>query len=264
MKRSCFTLVELLVVMATTTLLLTVLVAAFMGVRRRARTLVCSTHIRDLALDLVMYSTSHETFPYGFKDIFNPAPPGGFLGDPSRDRMGWWWFNFMEGYADAKKKTLCCPSKSLTNSSLKDCLLYGNYGINRSICKTQDEEVRSSKGKVAWSPLSKDEIPQPSRTLLIVDCGYSITNWWHATDIPPVPLDATRGVGTAYIPGLTMNEDKRLLPGQEHDAIDGRHPDRTVNVGYVGTNVSRVHADELFVEKGIVGYSNMTPLWTPE
>ena len=263
MKRSCFTLVELLVVMAMTAFLLTIIVAALGIARRGARMLVCSTHIRNLTFDLIMYDTDHETFPCGFKDIFRPQPVGGFVGDASKDKMGWWWFNFLDGYAGAKRKTLNCPSKSLTNPNLTDNVLYGNYGVNRSICKTSDE-VKSQKGEIAWSPLSKEEIPRPSETLLIVDCGYAMTNWWQATDIPPVSLDATRGPGTAYIPGLTINAGRQLLPGQEHDAIDGRHPNKTVNVGFVGANVSRVQADDLFVEKRITGYTNLSPLWTPE
>jgi prepilin-type processing-associated H-X9-DG protein len=71
-------------------------------------------------------------------------------------------------------------------------------------------------------------------------------------------------VGTAYIPGLAVNGDKHLLPGQDHDAIEGRHPNKTVNVGFVGGNVARKQADELFVEKRLDGYNNKSPLWTPD
>ena len=168
----------------------------------------------------------------------------------------------MEGYTDTKKKALYCPSKSLTKPDLSDNILYGNYGVNRSICK--GPKIIQSQMEFSGAPLCKDEIPQPSRTLLIVDCGYSVTSWWHATDVPPVPLDGTRGVGMAYIPGLAINKDKHLLPGQEQDAIDGRHPNKKVNVGFVGGNVSRVQADDLFVEKRLDGYENKTPLWAPE
>ena len=209
-----------------------------------------------------MYDTHNESFPNGFLDRFVPPPPGGFVGDASKDMMGWWWFHFLEGYTDKKKKTSLCPSKSLNNPSLKNNILYGNYGVNRSICKgpgglqTQKEFV--------GAPVSKDQIPQPSRTLLIVDCGYSITSWWHATDIPPLSLEGNWGVNKAYIPGLSINEDKHLLPGQEQDAIDGRHPNKTLNVGFVGGNVSRLEADELFVEKRLDEYRKKIPLWIPE
>lgn len=168
----------------------------------------------------------------------------------------------MEGYTEAKQKLLFCPSKSLSNPSLDHNILYGNYGVNQSVCKTPGSV--QSQNEFVGAPLSKDQIPQPERTLLIVDCGYSITNWWHTTDIPPVILDGTRGDGTAYIPGLKINEDKNLMPGQDRDAIDGRHPNKTVNVGFVGGNVDRKQADELFVEKRLDGYKDKSPLWIPE
>ena len=168
----------------------------------------------------------------------------------------------MEGYADTRKKELYCPSKSLDDPGLNNNILYGNYGVNRSICKSphgvQDQQ------EFDGASLCKDEISQPSRTLLIVDCGYSITSWWHATDTLPVSLDGSRGIGTAYIPGLAINKDKHLFPGQERDAIDGRHPNKTVNVGFVSGDVSRKRADELFVEKRYDGYKEKIPLWTPE
>ena len=262
MKRTCFTLVELLVVIAMITLLMAIGVSVLSGIRHGARAIVCSSRIRQVTLDLIMYDTNHETFPYGFLDQFNPSPPGGFIGDASKDMMGWWWFHLMEGYTNTKKKELHCPSKLLGNPSLNDSILYGNYGVNRSICK--DIGSILSRKEFAGAPLSKDQIPLPNQTLLIVDCGYSVKSWWHATDIPPVSLDGTRGMGAAYIPGLAINGDKHLLLGQDQDAIDGRHPNKTVNVGFVGGNVSRKQANELFVEKRLDGYNNKNPLWTPD
>lgn len=261
MKRACFTLVELLVAMVVILLLLTIFIPVLSGIRRRARALVCHSRIRQVTLDLIMYDTNNETFPYSFVNQFT-EPPGGFVGDASKDKMGWWWFHLMEGYADAKQKMLLCPSKSLNNPDLNDSILYGNYGINQSIC-TIPGSVRSKKEFVG-APLSKDQIPQPERTLLIVDCGYSATNWWHATDIPPDSLDGARGEGTAYIPGLRINENKHLMPGQDRDAIHGRHPNKTINVGFVGGSVDRKQADELFVEKRLDGYKDKIPFWVPE
>lgn len=262
MKRFCFTLIELLVVIAMITLLLTIIIFVLRSIRQQARTLVCSSHIRQVTLDLIMYDTDNETFPFSFLDQFDPPPPGGRVGSPSRDMVGWWWFHLMEGYTDTKKKNLYCPSKLLDNPRLQSSILYGNHGVNRSICK--DASIIPGQKEFYGAPLCKDEIPQPSRTLLIVDCGYSITSWWHATDILPVSLDGSRGMGTAYIPGLKINKDKYLLPGQERDAIEGRHPNKKVNVGFVGANVSRMRADELFVEKRIGGYKNKIPFWSPE
>ncbi len=262
MKRACFTLIELLVVMAIILLLVALFMVVLSGIRHRYRALMCQSRIRQVTLDLIMYDTNNETFPYSFINQFNPKPPGGFVGNPTRDRRGWWWFHLMEGYADTKQKMLLCPSKSINNPSLDNCVLYGSYGVNQSICTTPG--ITQSPNEFAGAPLSKDQVPQPERTLLIVDCGYSVTNWWHATDIPPDPLDGARGDGTAYIPGLRINEDKHLMPGQDRDAIEGRHPNKTVNVGFVGGNAGRKEADDLFVEKRLEGYKDKSPLWIPE
>ncbi|MBN2315081.1 MAG: type II secretion system protein [Sedimentisphaerales bacterium] len=261
MKRACFTLIELLVVMAMILLLLGIFIPVLSSIRQRARAILCRSRIRQVTLDLIMYDTNNETFPYSFINQFT-EPPGGFVGDATKDKMGWWWFHLMEGYNETKKKLLLCPSKSLDNPSLKNNLLYGNYGLNQSICTTPG--ITKSLNEFAGAPLSKDQIPQPERTLLIVDCGYSVTNWWHATDIPPVLLEDYRGGGTAYIPGLTINKEKHLMPGQDRDAVDGRHPNKTVNVGFVGGNVDRKQANDFFVEKRLDGYRDKSPLWVPE
>ena len=262
MKRACFTLIELLVAIVVILLLLAIFVPVLSSIRHRARALMCQSRIRQVTLDLIMYDTNNETFPYGFMNKFKPPPPGGFIGNAMRDKSGWWWFHLMEGYTETKQKMLLCPSKSLYNPDLNDSILYGNYGVNQSVCTTPGS--LQSKKEFVGAPLSKDQILQPERTLLIVDCGYSVTNWWHATDIPPDPLDGARGAGTAYIPGLTINEDKHLIPGQDRDAIDGRHPNKTINVGFVGGNVDRKQADDLFVEKRLDGYKDKCPFWVPE
>ena len=40
----------------------------------------------------------------------------------------------------------------------------------------------------------------------------------------------------------------KFWPGTETDAIKGRHPNKTVNVGFVDGHVSRVKAEELLTD----------------
>jgi prepilin-type processing-associated H-X9-DG protein len=189
-------------------------------------------------------------------------PPGGYPGGLGYDRRGWWWFNFIEDFYkkfDSKTTAVRCPSKRLSNPSLKNNILCSNYGVNESICK-------SSNGRPNWAefigmPLRSSNIPRSGETLLLVDSGYSIISWWHATDEPPVVLGNATIEDAAYIPGLWINKDRNLWPGQEQDAINGRHPNKTVNVGFADGHVSRTKADDLFVEKIGSGYKNKSPLW---
>ncbi len=261
MKRLAFTLIELLVVIAIIAILVALLVAALHASRQQARRALCASRIKQVTLDLLMYDTEHGTFPYGFVRSFTP-PPGGYLGDTSYDKPGWWWFNFLEGYADTKKPLLCCPSRSLSHPKLRNNILYGNYGVNQSVFKSPGATQLQQREGLAGTPLSSADVT--GGTLLIVDNGYSITSWWHAADVPPSPLDSGRGEDTAYVPGLEINKSKILLPGQEHDAVDGRHPNKTINVGFGDNHVSTLKAHDLFVEKTADGYVNRSPLWSPK
>jgi len=260
MKRPGFTLIELLAVIAVLALLVALLIAALHLSRQRAKTALCASRIKQVTFALLMYDADHQTFPHGFVDSFTP-PPGGYLGSPAYDRVGWWWFHFLKGYSDTKGPLLCCPSKSLSHPSLKDNVLYGNYGVNRSVFKSPGA-VQQQRREFVGSPLSSGDVT--GGTLLIVDNGYSITSWWHAADVPPSPLDSGRGEDTAYVPGLEINKSKSLLAGQEHDAVDGRHPNKTINVGFGDNHVGTLKAHDLFVEETADGYMNKIPLWSPK
>jgi prepilin-type processing-associated H-X9-DG protein len=107
-------------------------------------------------------------------------------------------------------------------------------------------------------------ISRAGETLFVVDSGYSMINWWHATDAPPVSLNNTMIEDAAYIPGLWINIDRELWPGQEQDAINGRHPNKGVNVGFADGHISRVKADDLLVEETGGNYKNLSPPWLPK
>ena len=265
MKHRGFTLIELLVVIAMVIILLAILIAALNGVRQQAKTLKCSSNINQLTRDLIIYRDINHAFPYGFRDSFIDEPPGGFPGNAKLDRTAWWWFNILEGNDNyAKKRTLQCPSKSLRHPGLMDNVLYGNYGVNRSICKSP-VDIRKYKKDFVGAPLGDEDIPNPSQTLLIIDSGYSVISWWHATDIPPEPFEGSKGEDTGYVPGLPINKDKNnLMLDQKEDAEDGRHSNKTVNVGFADGHIDRKKADDLFVEKEGDTYTNRRPLWVPK
>jgi prepilin-type processing-associated H-X9-DG protein len=270
MKRPAFMLVELFVVIATIAMLMAILLPVLRSSRQQAEAAVCGSNIKQLLCGLLSYETENQTLPYGFcveHDVNgNPiAPPGGYPGGSGYDRRGWWWFNFIEGFykkSDSKTTVVNCPSKRLTMSELKNNILCGNYGVNRSICKSFDDK-QSQREEFVGTPLRSSDI-HPAQTLLIVDSGYSLISWWHATDKPPVVLGNTPIEDTAYIPGLWINKNRNLWPGQERDAIYGRHPNKTVNVGFVDGHLSRTNANDLFVEKTSDDYKNKSPLWVPK
>jgi len=268
MRRAAFSLVELIVVIGLITLLLAITVPAVQSSREQAESVLCSSNIRQLLIGLFTYESENQTLPYSLDDTpMKPPPPGGYPTYNQYDRIGWWWFNYIGFYnnADRRKTVILCPSKNLKDTWLKNNVLCGNYAVNLSICKSATGH--RSRAEFIGTPLRTTNLRHPGQTLLIVDSGYSMINWWHAADMPPVALSDTiieDIEDTAYIPGLWINKERDLRPGQEQDAIDGRHPNKTVNVGFSDGHVSHTKADELLVEKTGDTYKNRSPLWLPK
>lgn len=267
MKRPAFTIIEVLTIISIIALLLAIMLPVLQSSRQGAKTTLCASNIRQLLLGLTMYDNENRTLPYAFDDttaLLLP-PADGYPGNHTFDRMGWWWFNCIEefiGETNKKNSIIQCPSKHQGSWKLQQDILCGNYGVNQSICKSSTG--RRSQAEFIGSPLRFSDITKPTETLLIVDSGYSMINWRHAADEPPSCLNSTIIEDAAYIPGLKINEERELWPGQQQDAINGRHPNKTVNVGFTDGHISRKKADDLLVEKTDEGYKNRSPLWRPK
>ena len=266
MIRKGFTLMELLVAMGVLTLLMSLLVPALTGARQQSYAIQCSSNLHHLALSFRMYESEQKTFPYGFDSLaYNmQAPPAGYAGNPSYDRVGWWWFDFLAdtlGKQIGDQPLYRCPSRKIEDKGMKENVLWGNYGVNQSICKSS--AGRLIQEEFIGPPLTLDQIAQPSLTLLITDGGYSMVHWWHVTEQPPYDLGRTMEDG-AYIPGLDINQGRSFRSFQQDDARNGRHPARKVNVGFADGHVQRVAADELRVDKvEPARFIHLNPLWRP-
>jgi len=267
MRRHAFTLIELLVTISVIVILAAFLTPFLHRSRLQAKAAICTSNIRQLNIILFTYVADNSKFPYGFyRSLDLPPPDGGYAGDLRYDRKGWWWFNYLEGLyrrSMGKRTLLQCPSKNLQDIKLEGDILCGNYGVNLSICKMS---LGNADEEFIGEPLASLEITHPSRTLLVLDSGYAIINWWHAADVPPGILGNSTIEDTAYVPGLKINKDRLFWPGggQNYDALYGRHPNKTVNVGFLDGHVARINADELLVEKNTIGYKNLVPLWRPK
>ena len=135
MRRPCFTLIEMVAVIATIALLMAVLLPALRRSRAQAKAVICSSNIKQLLLGLLNYENENRTLPYSFYRDFSfqaSTPPGGYAGNSAYDKRGWWWFNFIEGYyikSDRKETVICCPSKRLNHPVFKkDVLFFSKKG----------------------------------------------------------------------------------------------------------------------------------------
>ena len=249
-NRKAFTLTELLVVLVVILSITAMMLPAIHNARNSAKAAACSANLARLLTAMAAYESMDESFPYGFERRTDP-PPGGSPGS-SYDTAGWWWFNYIDVYSGGspyKPSIVKCPAKRLTDRKLQLDILCGNYGANLSICREAGRINTEFKGM----PLSRSEVQSPSQTMLLADSGYAIIKWHHATQSPPAALNRNKITDTgAYIPGLSINSQRLsqglIFTGMEKDAIDGRHPGKTVNVGFVDGHVERTQAEDLLAD----------------
>jgi prepilin-type N-terminal cleavage/methylation domain-containing protein/prepilin-type processing-associated H-X9-DG protein len=271
MMRRGFTLIELLVVISIIVLLTGLLVPALNNVRQQARSVACQSNVRQLQISFQAYESQDHSLPYGFQGLRSPGPypgiPGKYTGTLTTDAAGWWWVDLMNlriepTSGDRQLGMPQCPSKHLEDPVLDWDNLCGNYGVNRALC-TSSNDLMPYVTTYKRPPVSTSDLRQPGSTLLVLDSGYALICWWHATSKPPVTLTSF-AMDTAYVPGLDINKDRPLRPGQIGDAIGGRHPNKTINTGFADGHVERKKAQDLLVEKiDKDTYTNKTPLWEP-
>ncbi|MCP4452569.1 MAG: hypothetical protein GY809_14000 [Planctomycetes bacterium] len=159
---------------------------------------------------------------------------------------------------------LRCPSKNYAELEYKHNDLWGNYGVNWSVCKSpSDSAMASSFPAFSGSPTMAGS----SKTLLLADSGYTLMAWVHTlpdahAQAPTSPFEA---FNKAYIPGASVNAQKDLWAEQKEDANGGRHPGKKVNGLFTDGHVHKMKADDLVVRPQNHGqFDNLTPLWEPK
>ena len=86
--------------------------------------------------------------------------------------------------------------------------------------------------------------------------------WWQATANPPVLLGSSCEE-MSYVPGLGINTERPVWHSLEDDAVNGRHWDKNVHVGFVDGHVTSRQADTLLVSEINEEYRNRSLLWQP-
>ncbi|MCD4831209.1 MAG: prepilin-type N-terminal cleavage/methylation domain-containing protein [Anaerohalosphaeraceae bacterium] len=261
MKAKAFTLVELLVVIAIIALLIAIVVPSLNTARRQAKIVVCGSNVKQLLLALSIFENQNDRFPY----CHDGSVTGSYIGNQKYDNPGRWWFQLLNIFTGEYDKTtaLRCPSRKIIDPATEEKILCGNYGINRNICKDAPGLTAIVGSEFYGTPLKSTQIKYPSKTLLLVDSGYSLVSWEAAIYPFEKFTGHSRREGSFYIPGMQINQTRKILAGQSEDAIKGRHRNKKVNVGFVDGHLETKKADTLFVEKTNNEYKNLQPLWKP-
>ena len=265
MKTRGFTLLELLLVIGIIGLLTALLAPALRAAKEQARAAQCRSNIRHIGVGFSLYQTDNQSFPYAFvpPSLLSAPPPGGYVGDPAFDRMGWWWFHFLADYRNeisSSPSIFCCPSRKVADPETNKNLLCANYGVNLSVVKyaAGKDEYHDFIG----TPLDRSKLPYPEETMMILDAGYATICWWQAADRPPLPLGRSHEE-LSYVPGLGINTERSVWYSLKDDAVHGRHGDKTVQIGFADGHVTPQQAETLLVQERNGEYRNRASLWQP-
>ena len=277
MRQTGFTMIELLIVVAVIAILIGIVMPTMVMVKERGRVIVCRSNIRQQSLAMAIYENSNGSFPTGFDfrpsvatDLLNADK---YIGVPAIDWVGKWWFQYLDFDGNSEKSPLWCPSSRVKDQGFKKLVLCGNYGVNRAICT--DPEPAGNDDEFVGKPLSSADIYQSSKTLFLVDSGYTLISWRGSSDcgidsyeIPARDYyEISARVNRFYIPGINWNQSRRgkISPYSLNDAIEGRHGDKRVNAAFVDGHIEYIPAEDLFVKKQPNGtYTNRKTLWLPK
>ena len=191
MKTRGFTLIELLVVVAIIALLVALLVPTLTEANRIAKMVVCSTHLKQIALGMNLYTNADplERYPIFCGEVpyviqTNPSMPGYYfnvsmfgLEPPMTYKT---WMDLIFPYVDNTLGLFVCPGfPDPTNRNPlppPDERNSTHYGYNAHIGWWSNQALRP--GTVGT--LRVGEIKRPSQIALVLDYRsiFSYCNWW--------------------------------------------------------------------------------------
>ena len=240
LPKSAFTLIELLVVIAIIAILAAILLPALNSARLRGQNASCVSNIKNICNAAMMYSGGNDDYfvPFQMDSAPYSPPSGKFLTDGS------WYFNdFLHPYlvqntdVDDGSVYLCPGVAAGDKNRRNDGILTMNYGWNQDIHLWINRTIETA-------PVRKNSgIASPSNLGSVMDSGRHRINWQMAQH------NNSKIKQYAYLPGFSTNKPS-AFEGMKSldDAVNGRHPGKSINAGHVDGHVEAYQADELAVK----------------
>jgi prepilin-type N-terminal cleavage/methylation domain-containing protein/prepilin-type processing-associated H-X9-DG protein len=145
-----FTLIELLVVIAIMAILAAILFPVFAKAREKARSTVCLSNMKQLALAVEMYLSDWEAYPlHSHKELGNP---------------GWRWMRMLQPYVGNAQVHQCpsAPRRAANLTSSTQSLGYNYQYLGNG---------RNPSGLGPALLASDAQIERPAETIAIADSG---------------------------------------------------------------------------------------------
>ncbi|NQV32813.1 MAG: type II secretion system protein [Phycisphaeraceae bacterium] len=266
MRKHGFSLTEIIVVISVIALIFAIVSPVLASSRRRARTILCQSNMRQIGIAFDVYHEINGCLPYS-NDISHISAET--ANDASVDWPGARWYYYLDLMPDryaTHESILQCPSKKYSGTKFRYNIQWGNYGVNWSVCKAPRPSLPTLYQEFEGRPTKLTSLKKPGETLLLVDSGYSWIAWFHTipSDHPSAMTTQYETINQVYLPGASVNRHKTLWPVQEEDALNGRHPGKTVNCLFTDGHIENKKADDLVVQPLDHGqFQKRTPLWKP-
>jgi prepilin-type processing-associated H-X9-DG protein/prepilin-type N-terminal cleavage/methylation domain-containing protein len=232
-RRSAFTLVELLVVIAVIGVLIALLLPAVQAARGAARRTQCANNLRQIGLAIHQYADTHRG-----------AFPGMYHEEDDIDVS---WIYTLAPYVESVDEVRLCPEDHRRIEKDSDRLT--SYAINGYLRKPTEVE------RIVYPEIVPDFVPDfydlasTHKTMLLFEAGDSVDvnfdhvhSWtWFAEPIGPDDDDATND-------GSTNDRWEKVT---KEIAVD-RHPGGIANYLYADGHVAPIASSEInvWVEQG--------------